>query len=166
MAIDDLRRIQVLHAVAAGVTDVEDGGIHLERRRSENAVLVAHDLLDVANESPPLHRCGLAVVMHHRSIDAIVDVEGVDHQRRSNFGRRIDEPIIILETIVRLIGRPCVAIDDMPARGEIDVQCHRIRLVIDDVQKHGCAVPVRVRGVDDTERSRQRVRVDVVMRIE
>src|SRR6476646_8054737 len=166
MAIDDLCGVQVLHTITTGVTDVEDEGIHLERRRSEHSVLVTNDLLDIANESSALDRSGPAVVMHHRSIDAIVDVEVVDQQGRSNFRWGIDEPIIVLETIVRLIGGPRVRVDDVPTRGIVDMKRHRILFVVDDIEKNGRTVPVRVRGVENAERPRQRVSVDSIMRIE
>ena len=128
-------------------------GVLLERRRREDAVLVAHDLLDVAHEA--LAHAGRrgAVVVHHRAVLLPIDVERVDHQPRRDLGWGIDEAVVVLESVVALVGGTRIAGHDVPARRRRDAQHDRIRLVPFDVHEERCAVPVRMRRIEDAERA-------------
>ena len=96
-------------------------------------------------------------MVDHRAVAASVDDERVEHQRRRDLGRRVDEPIVVLELEVRLVGGARVAVDDVPSGGRRDVERDRIGLVSLDVHEQRRAVPVRVRGIEHAERARQRV---------
>ena len=161
--IDDLGGIEVLHPVAARVADVEHERVHLERRRSKYGVLVPNELLDVAHESAPLRRRRRTVVMHHRSVDPAVDREAVDHQRRRDLRRRVDETIVVLESIVRLIDDARVAVDDVPPDRQVDVERHRVGLVIDHVHEERRAVPVGVRGIEHAEGAGECIREHAIV---
>ena len=101
-------------------------------------------------------------MVDHRAVDAIVDAKRVEHQRRRDFGRRVDEAIVVLEPVVGLIRGARVAVDDVPARRHGDVESNRIGLVVDDVHEQRRSVPIRVRRIEHAECARQRVRVDAI----
>ena len=152
----------MFHAVAAGIPDVEEKGVLVERRCREDRVLVADQLLDVADEALAHAGGRRAVVVHHRAVLLSVHGEGIEHERRCDLRRRVDEPVVVLEGVHELTGGARVAVDHLPARGRRDGEGDRIRLVVLHVHEQAGAIPVRVGRVQDAVRSGQCVGEDAI----
>src|SRR5436190_517861 len=91
-----VRLLWMSPAIVAAIPDVEKKSVLLQRRRAEHRVLVADDLLDVANEALVRRGGRGSVVMHHRAVTFPMDDERVEQHRGRDFGRRVDESVVVL----------------------------------------------------------------------
>ena len=154
----NLRRVEMLHSVAARKTDIEQECVLLERRRTEDRVLVPHDALDIPDEMIARARGHVALVVDHHPIEAVVHHERIEDQRsaRRHLGGCVDHLVVVREAELPL-PRPCdVAVDDRPSVWRSDRQRHRIRLVAIDVHEERRSVPVCVQRVQHRKRSGHR----------